>query len=708
MSSFEIIYSIANLFTVVTSFYVLHKFDIRVLRKHKASWVLLFFIFFGFIEFWILGDRSFLPFGSESEVTLPALMMLNAELSNAKFLHGFAGGTDKDVVLAFSGQIFSLEQFLVDKLPLGLANFVHLNVAAGLSILGMYRLCRFFPGGTRELSLAAAVLFSFYAILFYYWGTGLGLVMMPAICFVFVCRLGKPDYFLWVLFFSVFYSVSCTPTLTALALIPALFCVSLMNGYKSTLKIIPAVCILLVAILINWHEALYAKMIVSSFTARGIETSPPSLVEVSIFLILGVLGTILAVLADRKIGLRIGLSLIIGSSLPFIGLFVVENLSFLSPLKALSFNYLRIGLNISFLLAFIIGLGLAIDAKVMQNFRFGSLVFVSRHFAFLVIMVFALGSFAEFKVRNILAWFSDGGVSILSGSVAQLAHRPWLPKEPVRVVSTGYRFSAVFPAAAGIDTLDGVLNLSPISSYWDGILKQGRNYSSHPGLKYAGIDYKCCDSYDIGTYANLDLLRIANVGFILSIVPLRGNGVMQVAGPPPEEGSLPRAYHGPWERLSRYVSLILEPAKIRVYALNTPLERVYSATSFVMAEPGIVERDFFSLIENHALRKTVVIRAEDAPDGLKLPTGNLRLGKWRLVKDGVEIDIKHGNGLVVFNSPYLPFWHAYADGKEQPVFPVNRAQMAALVPKKTRRLEFRYNRPTLRETILKHNKQNGV
>ena len=59
--------------------------------------------------------------------------------------------------------------------------------------------------------------------------------------------------------------------------------------------------------------------------------------------------------------------------------------------------------------------------------------------------------------------------------------------------------------------------------------------------------------------------------------------------------------------------------------------------------------------------------------------------------------MKSGAGFVVFNSPYLPFWHAYADGIKQSTFSVNGAQMAAFIPENTKRFVFKYVRSTANE-----------
>ena len=526
--------------------------------------------------------------------------------------------------------------------------------------------------------------------------------MIPLVCYIFICRLGRRNYFINVIIISLLHAISCTPTFSVIALVGILPIVAIMHSYKSIIKILPALGIFFFIILLNWHESLFAKYLVAPYSMRGdtVHKVPFEIVNNLLFVGLGIAGGILSFIANRIKGFRIIFALILGIFMPIIAYYSVIYLSILSPLRPLTFSYFALACEVYLLLALIIGIGLAEDAKLFLNLKFRSYIIFSRSFLFIIIGSMALAQFAVLKVQTPVVWLIEGGLSTLTGALDQLEKRNWLPSKPVRVVSVRYRLGGLYAAAAGLDTLDGQINISAINPYWKYILKSRKVYSAHPGLRLDEIDLECCDHYDFNKFADIDLLRIANVGYVLSIVPLIGSGITQVAGPQ-GIGDLPRSYDGIFDRLEKSVRQIIFSSKIRIYALDTPLERIYPISKLIISKANNSENDFFELIKKNALNKIAIVRENDLPDGLARNEGTLIIEKWALVKDGVKIDVKSGSGFVVFNSPYLPFWNAYADGKKQITFSVNNAQMAAYIPKNTKRFDFKYERPSLKDTIFK-------
>jgi hypothetical protein len=699
MNAYSLLSNSIYIFTIVSAFFWLTHTQFSLENRRKVNVLIFFFVLLGTYEYWILGDRSFLSFSGDLEYSIPNFKTLSAQPDGEKFIHGLAGGADRDAVVAIGGQIFSFESFIIDWLPLGLASFLHFTLAVSISLIGMYRLCRSFQGCSRELSLATAVLFSFGSP--YSWDMGFGTAIIPLVCYIFVCRLGKQKYFISVVTISLLNAVSCTPTFSVLSLVGALLVVAIVHGYKSFIKILPALGILVFAILLNWHESLFAKYLIAPYTYRGniFHEIPFGIESINIFVGLGIAGSFLSFFANRNKGFRIILAVMFGLFMPLIAYISVIYLPILSPLKPLSFSYLAAAQNVFLLLALIIGISLAEDAKLLQNLRMRSQIIISRSFLFTIIGAMALAQFAVLKVQTPIVWLIEGGLSTLTGAMNQLEDRPWLPSKPVRVVSVRYRLGGSYAAAAGLDTFDGMINITSITPYWKAILKSSKVYMAQPGLRLDNLDFQCCDYYDLNKFADIDLLRIANVGYVLSIVPIIGSGITQVAGPQ-GIGDLPRSYHGVFERLQKSVRQIIFSSKIRVYALEPPLERIYPIYKLIVSKANNSEKDFFALIKNNALNKNAIVRERDLPVGLDRNEGTLILERWALIKNGVTIDVKSGSGFVVFNSPYLPFWNAYADGKKQKTFSVNEAQMAAYIPENTKRFNFKYDRPNLKDTIL--------
>ena len=697
MNTYNLISNSIYFFVIVSTFFWLVNSQINVKNRIKVNFFIILLVLLGTYENWILGDKSFLSFSGDLEYSIPNFKILSAQPDDVRFIHGLAGGADRDAVVAIGGQFFSFENFIIDWLPLGLASFLHFTLAVSLSLIGMYRLCRSVAGGSRELSLAASVLYSFSIPFF--WDSGFGIAIIPLVCYIFVYRLEKSYYYTNVIAISFLNAVSCTPTFSFLAMLGVIPIVAFIHSYKSIIKILPSLGILVFFVLLNWHESFFAKFLVAPFTQRGGALHGVTINTIDFITILGIVGGILAFFAKRLIGARLIFANLMGYFLPLIAYTLAIYLPFLSPLKSLTFNYFDISRSVFQILTLIIGIGLAEDAKLFKNLKIKSQRIISRQFVFAIIGALAVAQFAVLKFQTPVVWLLEGGLSTFTGSINQLNYRPWLPSKPIRVVSVRYRLGGSYAAAAGLDTLDGMINITPITPYWQAILKSGKVYMAQPGLRLDNTDLQCCDQYDLNKVADLKLLRIANVGYILSVVPIIGDGITQVAGPKGIE-NLSRRYHGVFERFKKLFWHIIFPPKIRVYALEPPLERVYPSSKLIISKASNSEADFYELIKKNALNNTAVVREKDIPLGIENKIGTLVLKKWDLVKNGVNIDVKSGAGFVVFNSPYLPFWHAYADGKKQSTFSVNGAQMAAFIPENTKRFVFKYVRPTLRETIL--------
>jgi hypothetical protein len=308
------------------------------------------------------------------------------------------------------------------------------------------------------------------------------------------------------------------------------------------------------------------------------------------------------------------------------------------------------------------------------------------------------------------SWLVNGGLSGLTQAIDDLNNPLWLPKSRVRVVSMPYRLNGAFAMAAGLDTLDATLNLSTITSYWKHILdvpgstKRGATvYSTHPGMGYAGVDYRCCKSQKLSDFVSLDLLKIANVGFVLSVIPLHGDDIVQVAGPT-GEAPIPLGNTKKINQIIPFMDLLLNPLPIRVYSIGKPLPRVFAATSLEKVTYGDDTREFFEVVKKNAINGGAVISDADVVNNLPtipLSKHPLKVESWIIDGDTVRATLSGGAGYIILNIPYTPFWTAMANGKQKHIYSVNGAQMMAPVSDGTNTISFKYSRPRIRDYILK-------
>jgi hypothetical protein len=88
----------------------------------------------------------------------------------------------------------------------------------------------------------------------------------------------------------------------------------------------------------------------------------------------------------------------------------------------------------------------------------------------------------------------------------------------------------------GLDALDAGTNLILRSTayFWTRGVFNVRSDFVDGGFMMIipeNLVFKCCNSYNVIKYMDLDFLRIANVDYIISTLPLKGGGLVQVAGP---------------------------------------------------------------------------------------------------------------------------------------------------------------------------------
>ena len=663
----------------------------RAVTVFGAVWIAVLLV-----EFYALGPASFISMNIDGNVGTTFFTFLTQRHLGGQIAHAYGGGHDIDTVLGFGTQYFSLERILFSVLPAWLANLVLKIAVAGGGFAGAYKLCRAAGPYGRTLAAALAALFTValhYNINATTWN-GLGYAVLPWVIYLGVAREGRRAY-LPGLFLLGLMAAMTEPLHTFLSIAAAALTAVVVLGKINLRTLILPMAVTVLVMLVNWHEVFYALKQIAPLTIRGrVNFGDVSFLEslsralqnftnlgiAPAFIVLSALA--LAIKRDRfvwnalaAIGVMLGCYVAL-AWLPWhwIGLDVV---------KGLSPHYLYFA-NAA--------IAVPIGARAV-------LVLSKPDKAWPTAFVFAVavGAMLQFKVGNLVNLAYYGGQSQYS-TFDNLAAPDWLGKEAVRVVTLRHQQPEpeLLAAFYGLDTYDGTLNLTPAAYtlYWrHGILKSQTDEGIFGRLTmYRRFSRDA--SYDVRGQADLGFLRIANVGFIISPVPLDG-GLKLVSGPdhPPvrRADGLGRFARDRWAR-------IFHAGKVYVYSLGAPLPRAFAARSIHRVAEDTPDKAFLLIVAGAAPQRGIVIRGDKAFNSLP-DLSTLQVTSLSKTQDGYDATVTApSGGLLVLNVPPMPFWEALnEDGKRLPVTPVNMVHMAVTVPPGTKKVSFRYHRPTLRE-----------
>ena len=649
------------------------------------------------VEFWAFGPWSFIPFAVEMDLSVPLYWFTGSQHDGGAYSHTFADGNDVAAIAFNTGQILSLERLLLNGLPLWVAQLIHRPLLAGLSFVGMYLLARRSFGAGRPIAAAIAAIqpVAHESISQFAWSHGLGYALIPLAVYLCVFRAGRRHYWPGVLGIAAINAVSSTPTHSNFALLAAVVLAATLVSKRNWPTIIGSLVILVVVLLANWYDSLLAKISIAVFTYRGADFTQAASTLNEFLIHLQVSTAHRPGLALLALAAIIVLARTAPTRLPVLGLLVLTGLAGghvlnqipwrtlgLSALSGINFDYMVYSLPI------LIGILTAVASRPPATWMNIHLPTVLTGIALGIAVALATGV----KLRNAATWLGDGGVREVEIDRARLKSIAWPTAEPFRVVTIPYRLSPNLPAATGLSTLDGGFNLvlSHVARFWtEGVIKGYQDIDSgYVFLLRRDVDYKCCPSYNLTEIADPEFLRIANVQFVLSKVPLTGLRLSELSGLP--EVAPPRNIDPLGQRLRGYFSLLLRPPPIFVYQLEDPLPRVYPARALALA----FDRDLMAEIRRLAPTRVAVARPEDIPSPAPA-AGSVQVINYRLGKDRIDIEVTaRDSGLVIINATHTPFWSAHVDGRKTPIFPVNMVHMAVPIPSGSKAVALTYLRPS--------------
>jgi hypothetical protein len=693
--------------------------------RRQAVWIGAAWLAVWSLEYWIFGPASFIHYYDEGDSFVPLLLYRATQFAGGDFAHAVEGGSDAASMSLTGGQFVSIEQLLFSVLPLWLALLFHKLAVATTAFAGSYLLCRRLADCDRLVALGLAGFFSLSHAYLTISTThhGIGYAAVPLAMILIAGRTDRAGYYFPVVVFSLIVAASVSPTHSLLAIALGLVCAALLfrahQPAFNWVRFLSGGGILALAVLANWAGMLYGLARYAPYSARGnsaptTQFAPADIVPVAADFALskipaaGVVAPFLLValvlLWRRRDALSLSataaivLGLFAGAALmtvpwPAIGLAPVASMRLLVSEFCLP------------------AIAIAVMARAFAFFpaRGGSFVSAA---PVAVAAALAVGSLFWFKSFNAVNFLGEGGQRTMT-SIPNLAARDWQTGIPSRVVTVPFRLPPMAALTYGLDTLDGYVNMVPAARarFWRFALSrprpapEDRNPRALGGgdlnIAPPGTDYRGASSFELRRWVDIDLLRLGNVGYVISYVPLTDPELRQASGPATRPDAARRSLSFT-AKAAADMRRIFQPDEPYVFALPAPVPLMYFARGLVRAPDDADIADFFDRAKAQALEGAALARQRDVPAGATVPDPALPgvIRSIAEVRNGWDVSVEAPKGgLLVVNTVHMPFWSATADRKRAGTFSVNGIHFAVAVPPGAKSVRLRYVRERLGEAV---------
>jgi hypothetical protein len=608
-------------------------------------------------------------------------------------------------MLFSGGQFVHLEGLLLGLLPLWLGILSSKLIISSAGFVGTYLLSRRGGGCPRGIALGLAALMSTWvefstmtSIAF-----GIGLSSVPLAVYLIVVRADRATptrYWIPVLLFAGVHATSTTPTHTMLGLLSCLVLASISFGTRCWKRVAAGILAVIGFVLLNWFDVLAAMAHMAAASSRS-DVVPLGLEQLtwdSWRKNIHPVPTLPIALAASLAALWLKRD----TAAPRQSFALVAGL--VAPAVAMAFPWQAIGLPMlgGILWARIIWGEHALVAIALARLAAGpvplaALAVPSSRWLAALIWATATGHMMFDKGTVAVFYPGAGGQSLLY-AIPNLKERDWTSEKPFRVVSIDFRLRANMPLAYGLETRDSTVNLRAHEDflYWRAVLNSAprrtipiddAQLNNRHGFAYGDLDGSRRE-FDFEAWANIDLLRLGNVDFVLSPVPLTGEGLTQVSGP---REFTPRHARPVEDRLIHGITQIVRPDPIRVYALPPSVPRAFFARRIVVVPDDMGDKDFYAATAKHGLEQEAVVRRDYASRLIGPISASARVLSVAAVQGGYDVEISAPSaGVLVLNTIAVPFWRATVDEKPASPVPVNGIHMAVTVPEGARTVRFRY------------------
>lgn len=707
-----------NVLTVVIgfcAFFIISKYRLapRNVYLFLVAWAAVYLF-----EYYFLGPNSYIHMDEEGDHFPSYYTYLLTSHLGGQFGHHVGGGIDVFSSFSPNVQMFSPELVLLSVFPFWIGFLVHMVIMVGIGLWGAYLLCLKTSECQPGTAAAVAALFTVSSYIFPLasYPIGAGIAFLPMAIYVMVVRSQERHYFRYVVPLALFSTAYMNPPLVVEAMFAGLGLSAIMLN-RINVRVVMSLVILLVFELINWSEPLYALMVMSPYSERGGNIEDQTLTLARLSDTVGyVYGRIveyranfiafgaLAVLWLKRDSLRLPGTLVVFGLFVLLGVLILFpwQVIGLAPINNLSHHYVMLAMTGLFIPL----MGRAATVLKIPG-RIGTRL--GKNAGTAVVLALAIGLLGYFKFYNFANLLYHGGQSQYR-SIDTLADTSWRPAEPFRVITLRVRDLGPEPAIPygfyGLESFDVFLNLRPSSwskFYNIGILgKPHTGKVADPRLFVEWSRWRDGRYHGIGEQVSLPLLRLANVGFILSPLPFPEGSLRLVAGPPEAPITRYQRKTRPFDYFADRIKRLFDFTDLYVYALPDPYPQVFAPDRVEPVEDGTSLDRFISIIKREAQKpdRVAVIR-KAALESLGRARTSLKIEKFERVQDGFRIRIQAPEGgVVVVNTVALPFWTAATNnGRQLKIIPVNQIQMGVQAPPGSREIIFRYHRPTVAEAL---------
>ena len=708
---------IFSVLLIIPYYFLLKVERFRIVENHHVSVFFILWVAVFTLEYYVFGPASYVSLETDGRL-FTFLYFLANNFNGLRFSHEMAGGQDVWAIMP-GLQYFQPERLLLNILDPWIVLLLHKLMVGVLGFFGCYLLARQFDGKNRAVSVAVAAIFPVFHpyLLDYSVEFSTGFAAIPWGVYACTVKTKKKDFVFWIVLAAIILAAA-PPAKIFPALLLSLVGFAILRPDMDYRKAVVGFSFIIIVSILNWHEVLYAYLKLNPFASRGV--GPVSEVV-----------TMAKFVADASKAIEtLWVSTIwwvpaclFGASI--IALTVVRDRFFLKALSVLA------GLSVAIIFVIVFPWQI-IEMDFMKALEHGNMQMA------LAVLAVPVASRALAGVRRASKFTGPTRclrpeIAILAIALAILSWNKYLHaaqyvafggqnnrleykdlKSPTWKSASDYRVVTPFDtprpnvvaAYYGLDSFDGGSLLQPKkwNDYWRSIQRQSAFKGTGASRTAARIrpDWLFLDgeTYDIAGHLRLDLLRIANVRYVLSAMPLKGDGLSLIVKPGLDEyiRSPKSAFVSKADFVSYRIRRIFDPGRHFIYELSDPLPKLFAARGVKTVADNIGANSLHDQVEKSALSRVIIVSRKDS-------LGSSGIHKFDIlsvnkVADGYDLTVDAPKGgVLVLNNNYLPFWQARANGRLLTIIPANAIHMAITIPPGARKIEIRYSRPLLREKI---------
>ena len=330
-----------------------------------------------------------------------------------------------------------------------------------------------------------------------------------------------------------------------------------------------------------------------------------------------------------------------------------------------------------------------------------------------IAVIWLLATNAASKINHLKAWVSWGNVHqntqnpVFKGIAKSIRDK----KEPQRVLS--FMMHGALLNSYGLETLAGYHPMTSIryQQFW---AKMSEGWHKKPGwqINHGGAEVGSVISIlpdtiggagftrvqsgpqdKISEFVNLNLLSLANGGYITSRDRLTDAGLVLMSGP---ESS--------WNKLTRIEKIRTNVAanftgKQNVFVYRNPdvLPRVFTVDGARVLNAGNEVLDHLGMADLDTLSRTVFLEKANLPSGYSqgTPLDQTGIAIRTYQNDHIEIDISKSPSptIAVVSNSFSPYWRCQLDGSETAIVPADHAFWGIFIPAGATKLTCDYRPP---------------